>query len=170
MLLDFGDRVPEVQDPVFIAPGAYVIGQVSLGRFVSVWFNAVLRADTDAIRVGEGSNIQDGCVIHVDPGTPVTIGRNVTVGHRAIIHGATVGDRVLVGMGAILMSGVKVGERCIVAAGALVTEGTEIPPGSVVMGAPARVVRGVTEAEVAAIERAAERYQRLWQDAGWQFR
>ncbi|MCL6563217.1 MAG: gamma carbonic anhydrase family protein [Firmicutes bacterium] len=170
MLLDFGDRVPQVEDPVFIAPGAFVVGQVYLAREVSIWFNAVLRADTDSIRIGEATNVQDGVVIHVDLGVPVEIGRGVTVGHRSLVHGATIGDEVLVGMGAILMNRVKIGPRCIIGAGTLLTEGTEIPEGSVVMGSPGRVVRAITEAEIAWIRRSTEHYRRLWQDVGWQFR
>ena len=133
---------------VFIAPGAVVLGDVHLEENVGIWFHATVRGDREPIRVGRGSNIQDNCVVHVDAGFPVTIGENVTVGHGAIIHGCTIGDNSLIGMGAILMNGCRIGKNCIVAAGALVTGGTEIPDNSLVMGNPGKVKRTVTLQEV----------------------
>ena len=139
--------MPTIDPSCFVAEGAIVRGDVTLERGASVWFNAVLRGDCDRIVVGEGSNIQDGCVVHVDFGKPVCIGRNVTVGHGAIIHGCSIGDDTLVGMGAIILNGARIGAGCIVGAGALVTQGKEIQDGSVAMGSPARVVRAVTAEE-----------------------
>lgn len=133
---------------VFIAPGAVVLGDVHLEENVGIWYNATVRGDREPIRIGKGSNIQDNCVLHVDAGFPINIGENVTVGHGAIIHGCTIGDNSLIGMGAILMNGCHIGKNCIVAAGALVTGGTKIPDNSLVMGNPGKVKRGVTEQEI----------------------
>ena len=149
------DRVPVIADParVFIAPGARVIGNVTLGLDVSVWFNAVLRGDNDPITVGDETNIQDLCMLHADPGIPLTIGRGVTVGHRAILHGCAIGDETLIGMGATVLNGAKIGKGSLVGAGALVTEGKEFPDHVLIVGAPARVAR---ELDVAALERLAQ--------------
>ena len=133
--------------PLFIAPNATVIGDVALAGNVSIWFGAVVRADKDRIAIGEGSNIQDNCVVHTSKGHPAIIGRDVSVGHGAILHGCTLADRVLVGMGAIVLNGAVVGEDTIVGAGAVVTEGTAIPPGSVVIGVPGRAVRQASDAQ-----------------------
>ena len=138
---------PAIDPEAFIAEGAVVRGDVRIERNASIWYNAVLRGDVDSIAVGEDSNIQDGCVVHVDRGCPVRIGRNVTVGHGAIVHGCTIGDGTLVGMGAIILNGAVIGEGCIVGAGALVTQGKHIPAGTLVIGSPARTVRAVTPEE-----------------------
>jgi carbonic anhydrase/acetyltransferase-like protein (isoleucine patch superfamily) len=130
--------------PVFVAPTATVTGDVTLGEETGIWFGAVLRGDRDRIEIGAGSNVQDNAVVHTSRGFPARIGREVSVGHGAILHGCTIGDRVLVGMGAIVMNGAVVGEDTIIAAGAVVTEGTVIPPGSVVMGVPGKVVKEIT--------------------------
>jgi carbonic anhydrase/acetyltransferase-like protein (isoleucine patch superfamily) len=151
-------RAELVHATAFIAPGAVVVGNVTLEQDASVWFNAVLRGDTDAIRIGRGSNVQDGAVLHADPGTPCIIGNGVTVGHRAIVHGAQVGDNVVVGMGSIILNRAMVGENSIIAAGAIVTEDMVIPPGSLVMGVPAKVRRPVTEEEIGRNRWAAEHY------------
>jgi len=151
-------------DPdAYVHPAAVVCGDVTLGARTSVWPAAVLRGDTAPIVVGEDSNIQDGAVLHVDPGVPVTIGARVAVGHRAIVHGATVHDDCLIGMGAILLNRVVVGSGSIVGAGALCTEGTEVPPDSLVLGVPGRVVRATTEAERGRIRRTVESYLALQQ-------
>ena len=134
-----------VDPQAFIAPGAWVMGDVTLGPRASVWYGCVLRGDMDRIVVGESTNIQDGCVVHVDAGKPALIGARVGVGHRVILHGCTVEDDCLVGMGSVLLNGVHVGTGSVVAAGAVVPEGMVVPPGSVVMGVPARVVRQVDE-------------------------
>ncbi len=151
----------ELHPSVFLAPGAVVVGEVRLGARCSVWYGAVLRGDVAPIRVGEESNVQDLCVLHVDEGKPVDIGGRVTVGHRAIVHGARVEDECLVGMGAIVLSGAVIGSGSLVGAGALVREGENVPPGSVVLGAPARVVGRATEKHRAAIERGWRDYMRL---------
>lgn len=130
----------------FIAPGAVVLGDVTLGPHASVWYHAVLRGDTAPIVIGESSNIQDGSIVHVDEGVPATVGARVGVGHRVILHGCTIGNDCLIGMGSVVLNGVRVGEGSVVAAGAVVPEGLEIPPGSVVVGVPARVTRRVDEA------------------------
>jgi carbonic anhydrase/acetyltransferase-like protein (isoleucine patch superfamily) len=143
----------------YIAPGAQLIGDVRLGDAASVWFNAVLRADDEFIEIGAGSNVQDGTVIHCDQGMPTIVGRNVTIGHRVLLHGCTIGDDCLVGNGAIVLDGVRIGGHCLIGAGSMLTPGKEFPDRSVVMGAPARVVRPVGAREVALIERAARSYQ-----------
>ncbi len=144
----------------FIAPSASVIGKVELGRKVSIWFGAVLRGDYEFIRIGDGSNIQDNSVVHTDWGFPTTVGRNVVVGHKVILHGCTIGDDVLVGMGATIMNGVEVGDECIIGAGAVIPEGKVIPPRSIVMGVPGKVVKEVSDEQVEKIRRNAEDYQK----------
>lgn len=140
-------KQPVVDSAAHIAEGAIVRGDVRLETDVSVWYNAVLRGDVDSITVGAGSNIQDGCVVHVDKGAPVRIGEMVTIGHGAIVHGCTIGNGALIGMGAIILNGAVIGEGCIVGAGALVTQGKHIPAGTLVMGSPAHMVRAVTAEE-----------------------
>jgi carbonic anhydrase/acetyltransferase-like protein (isoleucine patch superfamily) len=142
----------------FIAPTATVIGDVTLGKDTGIWFGAVLRGDRDRIEIGDGSNVQDNAVVHTSRGFPARIGREVSVGHGAILHGCTIGDRVLVGMGAIVMNGAVVGEDSIIAAGAVVTEGATVPPGSVVMGVPGKVVKETTAAQKENIRKNAESY------------
>lgn len=139
---------PAIHPTVRIAEGAVVRGRVTLGENVNIWYNAVLRGDVDAIEVGADTNVQDGCIVHEDFGCPVHIGCRVTVGHGAILHGCTIGDDTLVGMGAIVLNGATVGTGCIVGAGALVTQGTVVPDGSVALGSPARVMRQVTAEEL----------------------
>jgi len=152
-----------IHDSAFVHPSAFVYGDVTLGPRVSVWPTAVIRGDTAPIVVGEDSNIQDGTILHVDPGLPCVIGARVAVGHRAIIHGATVEDDCLIAMGAILLNRVHVGAGSIVGAGALCPEGMTIPPGSLVVGLPGKVVRDVTDAERARIKRTVESYLQLQQ-------
>jgi carbonic anhydrase/acetyltransferase-like protein (isoleucine patch superfamily) len=152
-----------IHDSAFVHPAALVYGDVMLGPRVSVWPTAVIRGDTAPIVVGEDSNIQDGTILHVDPGLPCVIGARVAVGHRAIIHGATVEDDCLIAMGAILLNRVHVGAGSIVGAGALCPEGMTIPPGSLVVGLPGKVVRDVTDAERARIKRTVESYLQLQQ-------
>jgi carbonic anhydrase/acetyltransferase-like protein (isoleucine patch superfamily) len=136
-----------VGNPLFVAPNATVIGDVTLTAKVSIWFSAVVRADKDRIVIGEGSNIQDNCVVHTSKGHPVIVGSNVSVGHGAILHGCTLDDQVLVGMGAIVLNGAKVGSGSLIGAGAVVTEGMDVPAGSVVVGVPAKVIKQTTEAQ-----------------------
>ena len=141
--LPFG--APKIDDDAFVAPTAVVVGAVTLGPRASIWYGAVARADHETIEIGEGSNVQDGCTLHSDPGFPLVVGRGVTVGHRVVLHGARVDDDVLIGMGSVVMNGAHIGSGSIVAAGAVVTQGKQFPPGSVIAGVPARVVREATE-------------------------
>ena len=141
------DGIAPVIDPdTWVAPDANLIGRIVLEAGASVWFGATLRGDNEEIRVGEGSNVQENCVFHTDMGYPLTIGRNCTIGHKAMLHGCTIGDETLIGMGATVLNGAKIGKNCLIGAHALVTEGKEIPDGSLVMGAPGRVVRQLDEA------------------------
>ncbi len=146
---------------VFLAPNATVLGDVTLGDRVGIWFGAVVRADKDRIAIGADSNVQDNCVVHCSAGRPVTLGREVSVGHGAILHGCTIGDRVLVGMGAIVLNGAVIGEDSLIGAGAVVTEGAEVPPGSVVVGVPGKVVKQTTEAQRMHIRQNAASYVEL---------
>ncbi|HCC38307.1 MAG TPA: gamma carbonic anhydrase family protein [Treponema sp.] len=147
MIYKFLDKTPNTQKAVFIADSAEIAGDVTLEEDVTVWFNTALRGDIAPIVIGKGTNIQEGTVLHVDYDTPVIIGDNVTIGHGAIVHGAKIGDRCLIGMGAIILNNTKIGEGSIVGAGALVTEGKTFPPKSLIIGSPAVVKRAVTEAE-----------------------
>lgn len=149
-------------DPAaFVHPLAFVCGDVALGPRASVWPFAVLRGDNDRVAVGAGSNVQDGAVLHADPGLPCVVGAGVSVGHRAVVHGARVGDGALVGMGALVLNGARVGAGALVAAGAVVREGLEVPAGTLAAGVPARVVRALTDDERARLARTAAAYLRL---------
>lgn len=159
-VLSVSGREPDIHPTAFVASGARVIGGVALAEGASVWYNAVLRADSDTITVGRGSNLQDGVAVHVDAGSPVVIGENVSVGHNAVVHGCTIGDGSLIGMGSVVLSGATIGDRCLVAAGAVVLEGMRVPPGSLVAGVPAKVRRELTAEERAGIVRNADTYLR----------
>jgi len=141
-----------------VADTARVIGDVRLAPDSSVWFGAVLRGDTESITIGEGTNVQDGSVLHADAGLPLTLGRHVTVGHMVMLHGCTVGDESLIGIGAIVLNGAKIGKNCLVGAGSLVTEGKEFPDGSMIMGSPAKVVRQLTPEQIEGLRRSAQHY------------
>lgn len=147
----------------WIAPDAHVIGQVTLGAGVGLWFGAVLRGDRETITVGPDTNVQEGAVLHTDPGFPLTIGRGCTIGHRAIVHGCTIGDDVLIGMGATVMNGAVIGPESLVGAGALVTEGKVFPPRSLIVGSPAKAVRTLDEVAVERLRRSARSYVENWQ-------
>ncbi|MET8776255.1 MULTISPECIES: gamma carbonic anhydrase family protein [Nocardia] len=147
MRIEVGGFAPEIDESAWLAPNATVIGRVRLGAEVSVWYSAVLRGDLEQITVGARTNIQDGCVLHADPGFPLTVGSGVSVGHNAILHGCTVGDDVLVGMGATVLNGAVIGAGSLIAANALIPEGAQIPPGSLVAGVPGKVRRELSEAE-----------------------
>ena len=151
---------PQLDDPdsVWIAPDAQVIGRVVLGRDVGIWFGAALRGDNETIAIGAGSNVQELTVMHTDPGFPLTIGQGCTIGHRAILHGCTIGDNSLIGMGAIVLNGARIGNNCLVGAGALVTEGKEFPDNSLIVGSPARVVRTLDAAAVERLKWSASHY------------
>lgn len=165
-------RTPLIDEDAWVAPTASVVGEVSLGAGASVWYGAVLRADEEVVTVGRDTNIQDGAVLHADPGFPCTIGDRVTVGHGAIVHGATVGSGSLVGMGARVLNGATIGERCMIAAGALVPEGFTAPPGVLVVGAPAKVRRELNESDLDLLRETAEEYatngrrHRAWLEQG----
>ena len=152
-------HLPGIDADCWVAPDANVIGKVVLEAGASVWFGATLRGDNEEIRVGEGSNVQENCVFHTDMGYPLTIGAGCTIGHKAMLHGCTIGDNTLVGMGATVLNGAVVGRNCLIGAGALVTEGKEIPDGSLVMGAPARVVRSLDDAAIEGLRASALHYQ-----------
>ncbi len=156
---------PDLPEPgaFWIAPSADLIGKVRLLHNASVWFHAVLRGDNEWITIGENSNVQDGCVLHTDPGAPLTIGRNCTIGHNAILHGCTIGDNSLVGMGATVLNHVVIGRNCLIGANALVSEGRVIPDNSLVIGMPAKVARTLDADAAAKLAGSAERYVRNWQ-------
>lgn len=152
------DLAPSIDATAWVSPSADLIGDVRLGARVSVWFGAVIRADNTPIILGEESNFQDGAIGHSDPGAPLTIGARVTVGHQAILHGCTVGDETLVGMGARILNGAVIGGQCIVGAGALVTEGKTFEPRSLIVGSPARAIRQLSEHQVAMLRLSASHY------------
>lgn len=149
---------PHLAATAFVADGARIVGHVALADSSSVWYNAVLRGDYNSITVGEGSNVQDGVAVHVDAAWPVVIGRDVSIGHNAVVHGCTIGDTVLIGMGSVVLSGAVVGDESLIAAGAVVLEGTHIPPRSLVAGVPGKVRRSLTDDEVDGIRQNAARY------------
>jgi carbonic anhydrase/acetyltransferase-like protein (isoleucine patch superfamily) len=161
MLIALRDRSPVVAESAWVAPSAVLVGSVHIGEGASVFYGAVLRAENEAITVGPRSNVQDNCVFHVDEGHPVALGEGVTVGHGAIIHGAAIGNSVLVGMGATVMNGADIGDEVLIAAGAVVTEGTVVPPRSLVAGVPAKVRRGLTAAEIEQVRDSAGIYEGL---------
>lgn len=159
-----GAKAPQLAAPVWIAPNATVIGDVRLATNASVWWNAVLRGDNDPISIGENSNIQDGAVLHTDEGVPLTLGRDVTVGHMAMLHGCTVGDGCLIGIGAIVLNRAVIGRECLIGAGSLIPEGKHIPDRSLVMGTPGKVIRQLSDDEVARLRHSAAHYVRNWGD------
>ncbi|NBR90972.1 MAG: gamma carbonic anhydrase family protein [Rhodobacteraceae bacterium] len=150
--------VPEDGD-YWVAAGAHVIGNVVMESGTSVWFGCTIRGDNEVIRIGAGSNVQESTVMHTDEGYPITIGKNCTIGHKAMLHGCTIGDNSLIGMGATVLNGAKIGKNCLIGAGALITEGKEIPDGSLVMGAPGKVVRQLDEAAIQRLTVSALHYQ-----------
>jgi len=161
LLLALGERAPRVAPGAWVAPGAVLAGDVELAAGASVWYASVLRADGAGIRIGEGSNVQDGCVLHADARGALEVGAGVSVGHRAVLHGCTVEDGSLVGMGAVVLTGARIGAGSLVAAGAVVLEGAQVPPGSLVAGVPAKVRRPLEEAERASLRENAATYDRL---------
>jgi carbonic anhydrase/acetyltransferase-like protein (isoleucine patch superfamily) len=156
-------RITTAGDAYWIAPTAVVIGKVELKKNASVWWNAVVRGDSEQITIGEGANVQDGCVLHADPGFPLIIGKDVTVGHMAMLHGCVIGANSLIGIGAVILNGARIGANCLIGAKALIPEGKEIPDNSLVMGAPGRIKSEVGEEHVARIRHAAEHYVGNWQ-------
>ena len=160
-LYSFQGISPSLPDSAdyWVAPTAHVIGKVVLSEGSSIWFGSTLRGDNEYISVGKGTNVQENCVLHTDIGFPLTIGDGCTIGHKAILHGCTIGDNSLVGMGATVLNGANIGQNCLIGAGALVTEGKEIPAGSLVVGMPAKVVRRLSAAEIDAVKQSAIGYQ-----------
>ena len=156
------DKKPKNSGENWVAPNATVIGDVTLEKDSSIWFNAVLRGDLENIHVGEGSNVQDGSVLHTDPGCPLKIGKNVTVGHMVMLHGCTIGDESLIGIGVVILNNAKIGKNCIIGAKSLITENKEIPENSLVMGSPGKVIREVTEEEKKSVLANTKRYQDNW--------
>jgi carbonic anhydrase/acetyltransferase-like protein (isoleucine patch superfamily) len=164
-LYALGDKSPTLPeaDRFWIAPDAHVIGNVIVGEDVGIWFGAVLRGDNEAITLGAGTNVQEGTMIHTDMGFPATIGKGCTIGHHAIIHGCTIGDNSLIGMGATVLNGAKIGNNCLVGANALVTEGKEFPDNSLIVGSPARVMRTLDDKAIESLRKSASNYIANWQ-------
>lgn len=159
MIYALEGQQPEIAESAWVAPGAHVIGRVRLGGEASVWFGAVLRGDNEWIEIGAGSNVQDGCTLHTDQGFALVVGRDCTIGHNVILHGCTIGDETLIGMGATVLNGARIGRNCLIGAGALITEGKEIPDGSLVMGSPGRVVRTLDQTAIENLRRSAQGYR-----------
>jgi carbonic anhydrase/acetyltransferase-like protein (isoleucine patch superfamily) len=157
-IYQLGDVSPRIADSAWVADSAQVIGNVELGEDASIWFGAILRGDGEPIRIGRGVNVQDGTVIHADPGFPVTLAQNVSIGHQVMLHGCTVGENSLIGIQAVVLNGAKIGKNCLVGAGALVTEGKEFPDGSLIVGSPAKAVRELTPEQIAGLQRISEHY------------
>ena len=162
MFYDLKDKKLKNSGENWIAPNATIIGDVILEKNTSIWFNAVLRGDIENICIGEGSNVQDGSVLHTDPGCPLKIGKDVTVGHMVMLHGCTIGDNSLIGIGAVILNNVKIGKNCIIGAKALITENKVIPDNSLVVGAPGKIVRQVSSEEIKLITENAIHYQENW--------
>ncbi len=158
MIYQIDGKQPQLDPQSWVAPGAKLIGDVQLKPQTSIWFNAVLRADNAPIVVGQGSNVQDGCVLHTDPGFGLTLAKGVTVGHQAMLHGCDIGEHSLIGIHATVLNGAKIGAHCLVGAHALVTEGQQIPDGSLVLGAPAKVVRPLSDQEKTQLQKSSESY------------
>lgn len=152
------EHTPQVHPTAFVTDSAQVMGRVTLGENSSVWFNTVVRADNEPMTIGAGSNIQDGSVLHSDTGFPLSVGERVTVGHQVVLHGCTVGDESLIGIGAVVLNGAKIGKHCLVGAGSLVTDGKEFPDGSMILGSPAKVVRQLTPEQIDGLRRSAQHY------------
>lgn len=159
MLYNLGDKKIEIRgDDYFVADNATVLGSVALENNVSVWFNAVIRGDNELITIGENSNIQDAAVLHTDPGVPLVLGKNVTVGHKVMLHGCTVGDNSLIGINSVILNGAKIGKNCLIGANSLIPEGKEIPDGSLVMGSPGKVVKELTPEQQEKLQMSADVY------------
>jgi carbonic anhydrase/acetyltransferase-like protein (isoleucine patch superfamily) len=157
-LYELDGVAPDVDPSAWIADSAQVMGRVALAEDVSVWFGTVIRGDTESITIGRGSNIQDGTVMHADVGMPIVLGEDVTVGHKVMLHGCTIGDETLIGIGAVVLNGAKIGRNCLVGAGALVTEGKEFPDGSMIIGSPAKAVRSLTPEQMQGLRQSARHY------------
>ena len=158
MIYSLGDKKVTIKGTYFVADNAAVIGDVILENNASVWFGSTLRGDNEPITVGENSNVQDGSVLHTDPNFPLTIGKNVTIGHQVMLHGCTIGDGSLIGINSVILNGAKIGKGCLIGANTLITEGKEIPDGSMVLGSPGKVVKQMSEEQIAGLLTSAEKY------------
>lgn len=158
-IYELDGRWPSFPNDYWVAPTAVLVGDVVLGNAASIWFGAVLRGDNERILIGEGSNVQENCVLHTDMGYPLTIGAGCTIGHKVMLHGCTIGDNSLIGMGAIVLNGAKIGDNCLIGAGALITEGKVIPDGSLVMGAPGKIIRELDAEAIEGLRKSARSYQ-----------
>ncbi|WMW81997.1 gamma carbonic anhydrase family protein [Undibacterium cyanobacteriorum] len=163
-IYQLGDTAPEIDPSAFIAETAKVIGKVKIDAKASIWFDVTIRGDNELIHIGENSNVQEACILHTDPGYPLKVGTGVTVGHQAMLHGCEIGDGSLIGIQAVVLNGAKIGKNCLVGAGALVTEGKEFPDNSLIVGAPAKVVRELTPEALAGIKANAANYVQRGQD------
>jgi len=157
-IYQLGEHAPEIDPSAYITDSANIIGKVKIEANASVWFDVTIRGDNEFITIGENSNVQEGTILHTDPGLPLTIGKNVTVGHQAMLHGCIIGDGSLIGIQAVVLNGAKIGKNCLVGAGALVTEGKEFPDNSLILGSPAKAVRTLTEEDIARLQRSAANY------------
>lgn len=157
-IYQLGEFAPTIDPTAYITDSATLIGQVQVQARASVWFNVTIRGDNEPIVIGEGSNVQEGSVLHADPGFPLTLGKHVTIGHMAMVHGCTIGDGTLIGIQAVVLNGARIGKNCVVGAGALVTEGKEFPDGSMIVGSPARVVRQLTPEQIDGLRHSAQHY------------
>ena len=161
MIHSFDGNKPEIKEDVFIAEGSKIIGNVVIKKGASIWFNTIIRGDIDSIKIGQNTNVQENSTLHIDKGIPLNIGDNVTIGHGAVLHGCTVNNNCIVGMGSTVLNNAEIGENTIIGAGALIPEGKEIPPGSLVLGVPGKVVRDLKEDEINKIKKSAEHYHQL---------
>ncbi len=150
-IYQLGEHVPDIDPSAYIADSANVIGKARIEANASIWFDVTIRGDNELIVIGENSNVQEGCVMHTDPGVPLTVGKNVTIGHQAMLHGCTIGDGALIGIQAVILNGAKIGKNCLVGAGALITEGKEFPDNSLIVGSPAKVVRTLSDEAIASM-------------------
>jgi carbonic anhydrase/acetyltransferase-like protein (isoleucine patch superfamily) len=158
MIFQLGKHTPSISTSSFIAPNATLIGNIDIAENASIWFNVVIRADMDKVTIGENTNIQDGSILHVDKDFPITVANNVTVGHKVMLHGCTIGENSLIGMNAVVLNGANVGKNCLIGANALVTENMQIPDGSLVIGSPAKIVKQLDEKSQAMLAKSAEHY------------
>ena len=161
MIRNFNNKVPKIHSSSFIEDTACIIGHVTIEEYASIWFNAVLRGDHNSIYIGKGSNVQDNCTLHVSDDFKINIGEGVTIGHNAILHGCTIGNNTLIGMGSIILNDTKIGENTIVAAGTLIPQGKTFPSGVLLLGSPAKVIRNLTQDEIENIKKASESYMEL---------
>lgn len=163
-IYQLGDISPEIDASAYITDSAKVIGKVQIDAYASVWFGTVIRGDNELIHIGENSNLQESCTLHTDPGYPLTVGKNVTVGHQAMLHGCSIGEGSLIGIQAVILNGAKIGKNCLVGAGALVTEGKEFPDNSLIVGSPAKVIRTLNDEAIANMQANTQNYVRRAQE------